>query len=86
MRRSPGSAAGPGPTRPILNFVFKENRFRKIKINTFGFHHLVYSNGQVHSGLQAANGFLKELAKSTGGDFTPMKVNPKFTPDNPYGE
>ena len=74
------------PVGPILRKVFKENRFRKIKINTFGFSHIAYPSGKTNGPLQQANKFLKELAEATGGKFTQMKVNIKYTPDKPYGK
>ncbi len=74
------------PTRPILDKLFELNRFRKIKIHTFGFDPVPYpSGGQANPDLLAANAWLKELSDATGGKFTVMKVDEKRTPDNPDG-
>ncbi|MGE3966119.1 MAG: hypothetical protein AB7I09_18635 [Planctomycetota bacterium] len=71
------------PTGPILDEVKAMNRFRKIKIHTFGFAVELFGSGGQQGGLAEANAFLKQLAESTGGKFTLIKVNPKETPDNP---
>ncbi|MEM7260680.1 MAG: HEAT repeat domain-containing protein [Planctomycetota bacterium] len=76
------------PTQPILDMVFKLNKFRKIKIHTFGYSEVLYpyQDGKPPlPELEAANKFLKELAEKTGGTFTVLKVDPKRTPDNPDG-
>ncbi len=76
------------PTRPILDKLFELNRFRKIKIHTFGFSPVIYGlekQGPVPQ-LVESNKWLKELADATGGKFTIMKVDPKRTPDNPDGK
>ena len=73
--------------RPILDKLFEMNRFRKIKIHTFGFSPVIFGlNGQPIPQLVEANKWLKELADATGGTFTIMKVDPKRTPDNPDGK
>lgn len=76
------------PKQPILDRVFAMNRFRKIKIFTFGYSPESYPygrGGQPNPDLVAANAFLKELAESTGGKFTLMKVDTKYTPADPFG-
>ncbi len=65
--------------KEILNKVLKMNRFRKIKIHTFGFHPFTM-DGFPNPQLQQANKFLKELASKTGGTFTAMKVDPNEKP------
>jgi len=66
------------------------NKFRKIKIHTFGFDPVVYPENKAgripNPDLQSANKFLKELAEKTGGTFTIMKVDTTQTPDNPRGK
>jgi len=76
------------PTRPILDKLFELNRFRKIKIHTFGFDPNVFppNGGPPNPDLVSANQWLKELADATGGTFTVMKVDPKRTPQNPDGD
>jgi hypothetical protein len=75
------------PTGPILERLFKENRFRKIKIHTFGIDPVPYPDGgQPNPDLVMANDWLKKLAEATGGKFTIMKVDPRRTPDNPNGD
>lgn len=75
------------PTRPILDKLFEMNRFRKIKIHTFGFDPSRQTPGWPPSpDLIEANKWLEELAKATGGTFTLMKVDPRRTPDNPDGD
>ena len=69
---------------PILDKVFEMNKFRKIKIYTFGLYPYTME-GQPMPDLQSANAWLKELAEKTGGKYTDMKVDPRFTPDDPYG-
>ena len=76
-------------TRPILDKLFELNRFRKIKIHTFGYDPVPFpdpGNSQPNPDLVEANKWLKELAEATGGKFTIMKVDTKRTPDNPDGE
>ncbi|MCA8959564.1 MAG: hypothetical protein KDC38_03580 [Planctomycetes bacterium] len=77
------------PTQPILDMVFSLNKFRKIKIHTFGYSEVLYpyvKGKQPIPDLEAANRFLKELAEKTGGTFTVLRVDPKRTPDNPNGD
>ncbi len=77
------------PTQPILDKVFAMNKFRKIKIHTFGFNPITYpldKGKQPFPPLVEANRFLKELADKTGGTFTIMEVDPTQTPDNPEGD
>lgn len=76
------------PTGPILDEVKAMNRFRKVKIHTFGFEPRVYpyDKNQDFPPLVQANAFLKELAESTGGKFNMIKVNLRETPDNPDPE
>lgn len=76
------------PQEPILDRVFSLNRFRKIKIHTFGYNPEPYPYGsgyQPNPDLVQANDFLKRLAESTGGTFTIMNVDTKYTPDDPFG-
>ncbi len=74
-------------TRPILDKLFEMNRFRKIKIHTFGFYTMRYPDGtDPNPDLVSANKWLKELADATGGKFTVMTVDEKRTPDNPDGK
>lgn len=73
----------PDPTGPILDRVKEMNRYRKIKIYTFGYDDLTYPSRHPQSGLAGANQFLKELAESSGGTFTLVKVDPRIGPDNP---
>lgn len=72
------------PAGPILDEVRSMNRFRKVKIHTFGFPAAAYPSTQKFPPLVAANAFLKELAESTGGKFNEIKVNPKATPEDPW--
>ena len=72
------------PTGPILDKVFEMNRFRKIKIHTFGFYPRGQKGGKWPN-LELANQWLKELAKRTGGKFTAMEVDTDCTPNDPYG-
>lgn len=72
----------PEPTKPILEEVASMNRFRKIKIHTFGYDDRTYPTRHHMRGLTDANKFLKELAESTGGKFTLVKVDPNIGPDN----
>lgn len=76
------------PTQPILDKLFEMNRFRKIKIHTFGYDPRPYPPelGAPNPDLVGANKWLKELAESTGGTFTAMEVDPKRTPQNPEGK
>jgi len=76
------------PTQPILDKLFELNRFRKIKIHTFGFDPNTYpaDGGPPNPDLVSANQWLKQLADATGGTFTVMKVDEKRTPKNPDGE
>ena len=67
----------------LLNEIRKLNRFRKIKIHTFGFYH-VNMAGVSHPDLKRANEFLAKLAQETGGTFTAMKVDPKETPPKEF--
>lgn len=76
------------PQEPILDRVFSLNRFRKIKIHTFGYNPEPYPYGSGHPpypSLVQANDFLKKLAESTGGTFTMMSVDTKYTPADPFG-
>ncbi|MFN0060269.1 MAG: hypothetical protein ACKVX7_17560 [Planctomycetota bacterium] len=75
----------PDSTSPILDRVFDMNRFRKIKIHTFGFFDKAYPNGEPYDDLAKANSFLRELAAKSGGKFTDIKVDPSCTPEQPYG-
>ncbi|HIN80344.1 MAG TPA: VWA domain-containing protein [Planctomycetes bacterium] len=68
------------PTGPILDKVFELNRFRKIKIHTFGFHPFT-QGGQPMPDLQQANSWLMKLAEATGGTYTDMKVDNNLKPD-----
>ena len=70
------------PTGPILDRVFRINRFRKIKINTFGFDSR-RQDGQISGHLETANEFLKQLAKATGGTYSDMKVDNSIKPPKP---
>ena len=72
------------PTGPILDKVFDMNKFRKIKIHTFGFYPRT-QGGQPMPGLEEAKKWLKKLAERTGGTYTDLKVDTRFTPDKPYG-
>jgi len=63
----------------ILKELLKMNRFRKIRIHTFGFYPFTMA-GQPYEQLRRANEFLKEIAKKTGGTFTEMKVDPNEKP------
>lgn len=66
-------------TEGILKEVLQLNRFRKIKIHTFGFDPKNMA-GMASPDLLKAETFLKSLAKQTGGTYTSMKVDPKETP------
>ena len=68
------------PTDPILEKVEALNRFRKVKIHTFGFDAISIQQGMEDPGLASANEFLKKLAKRTGGTFTLMKVTDEKPP------
>jgi len=68
------------PTGPILEKVEALNRFRKVKIHTFGYDPVSITEGMEHPGLVQANDFLKKLAKSTGGTFTLLKVTDEKPP------
>jgi len=71
------------PTDPILERVEALNRFRKIKIYTFGFdpaYLLAERQGNQNAELTKANEFLKTLAESTGGTFTILKVTKEEPP------
>lgn len=68
------------PIEPILERVEALNRFRKIKIYTFGFDPVSISEGMEHPGLVTANEFLKKLARRTGGTFTMLKVTDEKPP------
>lgn len=63
----------------ILKEVLKMNRFRKIKIHTFGFYPFSMA-GLPSEQLGRANEFLKQMAQKTGGTFTEMKVDPNEKP------
>ncbi|MCI0650595.1 MAG: HEAT repeat domain-containing protein [Planctomycetes bacterium] len=69
------------PAGPILDRIFELNRFRKVKIHTFGYHPRG-SGGEPYEELEEANTWLKRLAKETGGSFSELKVDPTLTPDN----
>lgn len=71
------------PVEPILEKVASMNRYRKIKIHTFGFDDKTYPSKGPMPGLTKANVFLKQLAEATGGKFTLIKVDPRIGPDNP---
>ncbi len=66
-------------TEEVLKEVLSMNRFRKIKIHTFGFHPYTMS-GQLNPQLRQAEDFLKKLAEKTGGAYTAMKVDPDQKP------
>jgi hypothetical protein len=70
------------PPGPILERVEALNRFRKVKIYTFGFDpkYLLKENGDQSKDLTQANEFLKTLAESTGGTFTELKVTDEKPP------
>ena len=68
------------PTDPILERVEALNRFRKVKIHTFGYDPLIISEGVDHPDLLRANEFLRALAKCTGGVFTLLKVTDEKPP------
>ncbi len=74
------------PPEPILDKVFELNRFRKIKIHTFGFSARWFSSGEPSPQLEKSNAWLRRLSEATGGTFTEMKVDPNCTPQDPYGE
>ncbi len=71
---------------PILDHVESMNRFRKVKIHTFGYDPVPFSQrGQVsaedvQNELAKANAFLKLLAERTGGTFHLLTVDPKLAP------
>jgi hypothetical protein len=65
--------------KAILDEILKMNRFRKIKIHTFGFHPFSIA-GMPNEPLQKANEFLKDMAQKTGGTFNAMKVDPNEKP------
>jgi len=67
------------PTGPILDRVLEINRYRSVKIHTFGFYPIMFRGG-VAEELEKANQFLKALAEKTGGTFTYMKVDPNEKP------
>ncbi len=68
------------PTEPILDKVESLNRFRKIKIHTFGYDPVHMLEGVEIPQLVKANGFLKKLAQRTGGTFTLLKVTDEKPP------
>ncbi len=70
----------PDPTGPILDKVESLNRFRKIKIHTFGYDPMSISEGREHPQLMEANNFLKKLSQRTGGTFTLLKVTDEKPP------
>ena len=74
----------PDPVEPILDKLFEMNRFRKIRVYTFGFYPRGQRGGKSVE-LEEANRWLKELAKRTGGKFTAMEVDNDCTPNDPYG-
>jgi hypothetical protein len=67
----------------LLKEIEKLNRFRKIKIHTFGFDPKTMA-GMTNPDLQRANDFLAKLAQSTGGTFTLMKVDPNEKPPKDF--
>ena len=67
----------------LLNEIRKLNRFRKIKIHTFGFYPFNMA-GFPHEELKRANDFLAKLAQETGGTFTAMKVDPNEKPPKEF--
>jgi Mg-chelatase subunit ChlD len=70
------------PPDPILEKVDAMNRFRKIKIHTFGYDPLILRSGDENPELIKANEFLKKLAKKTGGSFTLLKVTEEKPPED----
>lgn len=72
-------------TNELLKKLKFVNRFRKVKVHTFGFDPMVETKGgekQLAQALKDANEFLKKLAKSTGGTFTLLKVTNEDPPDD----
>lgn len=70
---------------PILDDVESWNRFRKIKIHTFGYDPKPLRpqlQGQENEELKRANRFLELLAERTGGKFTLLKVTDEQPPDD----
>ncbi len=67
----------------LLDEIRKLNRFRKIKIHTFGFYPFSMA-GFPHEALKKANDFLTKLAQETGGTFTAMKVDPNEKPPKEF--
>ncbi len=66
---------------PILDYVETLNRFRKIKVHTFGYDPQPLRPGLAPvPELQRANKFLKTLAERTGGTFTLLKVTDEKPP------
>jgi VWA domain-containing protein len=68
------------PPEQILEKVESLNRFRKVKVHTFGYDPLQLSNGQENTELLSANEVLKKIAKQTGGSFTLLKVTEEKPP------
>lgn len=78
---------------PILDKIEGMNRFRRVKVHTFGYDPVPFSQrGQVtedHPQVQAselhrANQFLKLLSERTGGTFTMLKVDPNLKPPKDF--
>jgi hypothetical protein len=65
---------------PLLDKVEALNRFRKVKVHTFGYDPVSITTGEPHPELVRANEFLKKLAERTGGSFTLLKVTDEKPP------
>ena len=68
------------PPEQILEKVESLNRFRKIKVHTFGYDPLMLRSGQENPELVKANEVLRKIAKQTGGSFTLLKVTEEKPP------
>lgn len=76
----PGGGETEISTGKILDRIDSLNRFRKVKIHTFGFDPRIHREDTEQPELVEANRFLGKLATSTGGTFTLLVVNERLRP------
>jgi hypothetical protein len=65
---------------PLLEKVERLNRFRKVKIHTFGFDPRCMKDWEVDPQIERANEFLLRLAEGSGGSFTLLKATDEKPP------